>query len=169
MHWLTTAYTVYFNRRHRRVGHLFQSRYKSIVVEAEGYCLSLSRYVHLNPVRGKVIGKGNPLERRKRLRAWRWSSYRSYSGLARGEPWVSEERVLGGLSGRNKGRRLRYRRFVEEGLVRDIENPLEAVEWQAALGGEGFLRKLRDRLDGRKAHHREVPSLRKLQPRVELF
>ena len=82
MHWLTTAYTVYFNRRHRPVGHLFQGRYKSIVVEAEGYLLSLSRYLHLNPVRGKRIGRGDPVERRKRLREWRWSSYRGYSGLA---------------------------------------------------------------------------------------
>jgi len=167
MHWLTTAYTVYFNRRHRRVGHLFQSRYKSIVVEAEGYSLSLSRYLHLNPVRGKVIGRGDPLERRKRLRAWRWSSYRGYSGLARPEPWMSEERVLGEMSGPHQGRRLRYRRFVEQGLVQEIENPLEAVKWQAALGREHFLRKLRDRLKGRKEQHREVPSLRKLQPRLE--
>jgi putative transposase len=75
MHWLTTAYTVYFNRRHRRAGHLFQGRYKSIVVEAEGYLLSLSRYVHLNPVRGQVIGRGDPVERRKRLRDWHWGSY----------------------------------------------------------------------------------------------
>jgi REP element-mobilizing transposase RayT len=167
MHWLTTAYTVYFNRRHRRVGHLFQSRYKSIVVEAEGYCLSLSRYLHLNPVRGKVIGRGDPLERRKRLRAWHWSSYRGYSGLARPEPWMSEERVLGEMSGPHKGRRLRYRRFVEEGLGREIENPLEAVQWQAALGREGFVRKLSDRLKVAKEQHREVPSLRKLQSKVE--
>jgi len=167
MHWLTTAYTVYFNRRHRRVGHLFQSRYKSIVVEAEGYCLSLSRYLHLNPVRGKVIGRGDPLERRKRLRAWRWSSYRGYAGLARPEPWMSQERVLGEMSGPRKGRRLRYRRLVEEGLVREIENPLEAVKWQAALGREGFLRELRDRLKHRTEGHREVPSLRKLRPGLE--
>ncbi len=65
MHWLTTAYTVYFNWRHRRVGHLFQSRYKSILVEAEGYPLSLSRYLHLNPVRGKVVGRGDPGEGRR--------------------------------------------------------------------------------------------------------
>src|SRR5437016_13122711 len=83
MHWLTTAYTVYFNRRHRRAGHLFQGRYKSIVVDAEGYLLSLSRYVHLNPVRGKVMGRGDPVERRKQLRGWRWSSYRRYGGLAK--------------------------------------------------------------------------------------
>src|ERR1700730_923313 len=50
MHWLTTAYTVYFNRRHHHAGHLFQGRYKSIVLEAEGYLLTLSRYLHLNPV-----------------------------------------------------------------------------------------------------------------------
>jgi hypothetical protein len=167
MHWLTTAYTVYFNRRHRRVGHLFQSRYKSIVVEAEGYCLELSRYLHLNPVRGKVIGRGNPLERRKRLRSWRWSSYRGYAGLARSEPWLSEEDVLGEIGGPRQRRRLEYRRFVEEGLLREIENPLEAVKWQAALGREAFLRKLRDRLAVRKEQHREVPSLRKLQVKVE--
>ena len=104
MHWLSTAYTVYFNRRHRLVGHLFQGRYKSIVVEAEGYLLSLSRYVHLNPVRGKWIGRGDPVERRKRLRQWRWSSYRGYSGLAKPEPWVNQEQVLGEIGGRAKER-----------------------------------------------------------------
>jgi len=108
-----------------RVGHLFQGRYKSIVVEAEGYLLSLSRYVHLNPVRGKIVGRGNPVERRRRLRNWRWSSYREYSGLAKGQPWVTQERVLGEIGGAAKARRLRYRRFVEEGLLREIENPLE--------------------------------------------
>src|SRR5438132_11567831 len=52
MHWLVTSYTVFYNRRHRRIGHLFQGRYKSIVVEADSYLLELSRYIHLNPVRG---------------------------------------------------------------------------------------------------------------------
>ena len=167
MHWLTTAYTVYFNRRHHRVGHLFQGRYKSILVEAEGYLLGLSRYVHLNPVRGKVIGRGDPVQRRKRLRKWRWSSYRGYSGLAKAEQWVSQERVLGEMGGRAGRRRLRYRRFVEEGLTREIDNPLEAAQWQTALGGEHFLQRLRDHLEGRKEQHREVPALRQLRRRPE--
>jgi putative transposase len=168
MHWLTTAYTVYFNRRHRRVGHLFQGRYKSIVMEAEGYLLSLSRYVHLNPVRGKVLGKGDPLERRQRLRTWRWSSYRGYSGLGKGEPWVTRQRILEEMGGPATGRALRYRRFVEEGLVREIENPLEAVQWQSALGREAFLQRLKDRLEDRKGEQqREVPALRKLRRRPE--
>jgi putative transposase len=168
MHWLSTAYTVYFNRRHRQVGHLFQGRYKSIVVEAEGYLLSLSRYLHLNPVRGKVIGRGDPVERRRRLRAWRWSTYRGYSGLAKAEPWVTQERVLGEIGGRPKERRLRYRRFVEEGLLREIESPLEAVKWQTALGREHFLQQLKDHLQSKgQLAHREVPSLRQLRRRPE--
>jgi REP element-mobilizing transposase RayT len=166
MHWLTTAYAVYFNRRHRRVGHLFQGRYKSIVVEAEGYLSSLSRYLHLNPVRGKVIGRGDPVQRRQRLREWRWSSYRSYSGLAKAERWLSQERVLGEMGGPPKGRRLRYRHFVEEGLVQEIENPLEAVRWQTALGREHFVQRLKDHLESRgKQQYREVPALRQLRRR----
>jgi putative transposase len=167
MHWLTTTYTVYFNRRHRRVGHLFQGRYKSILVEAEGYLLSLSRYLHLNPVRGRVIGRGDPAERRKRLRGWRWSSYPAYSGLAKAQPWLSQQRVLGYMGGRLGERRLSYRCFVEEGLLREIENPLEAVLWQAVLGRENFLQRVKDRLAARKGD-RELPALRQLGRRPEV-
>jgi REP element-mobilizing transposase RayT len=63
MQWLNVAYSVYFNRRHRRSGHLFQGRFKSFLVEGKkGYLLSLSRYVHLNPVRGASLGRGTPAE-----------------------------------------------------------------------------------------------------------
>jgi hypothetical protein len=82
MHWLLVAYTVYFNRRHRWSGHLFQGRYKSFLVQEGDYLLDLSRYVHLNPVRGVSLGRGTPSERRKRLRAFRWSSYRGYADLS---------------------------------------------------------------------------------------
>ena len=167
MHWLTTSYTVYFNRRHRRVGHLFQGRYKSIVVDAEGYLLTLSRYLHLNPVRGRVIGRGDPAERRKRLRGWRWSSYPAYAGLVKAPAWLSEEQILGELGGRVGECRLSYRRFVEEGLLREIENPLEAVSWQAVLGREDFLQRIKDRLAGRKEHY-ELPALRQLRRRPEV-
>jgi REP element-mobilizing transposase RayT len=167
MHWLSTTYTIYFNRRHRRVGHLFQGRYKSILVEAEGYLLTLSRYLHLNPVRGRVIGRGNPAQRRKRLRGWAWSSYPAYGGLSKAPSWLSQELVLGEMGGRVGQRRMRYRRFVEEGLLREIENPLEAVAWQAVLGREHFVQRLRDRVTRRK-EHREVPGLRQLRRQREV-
>ena len=165
MHWLTVSYTMYFNWRHGRSGHLFQGRYKGFVVEPGGeYLLGLSRYVHLNPVRGKVLGRGTPKERRERLREYRWSSYRGYAGLGSRYGFIEEEMILGALDGLrrvgNKDRR-RYRGFVEEGLVREIENPFEAVEWQTVLGSESFAQKVRDGLRGMKGERREMTAVRR--------
>jgi putative transposase len=167
MHWLLVSYTVYFNRRHRSSGHLFQGRYKSFLVQEGDYLLGLSRYVHLNPVRGVSLGRGTPSERRKRLRAFRWSSYRGYAGLDTPFPFVKEEMVMEELRGPKRAERLRYRRFVEEGLVREIENPFEAVRWQAVLGDESFVQKLRDRLKGLHKQRREITALRKAAPSID--
>jgi putative transposase len=161
MHWLLGAYSIWFNRRHRKSGHLFQGRYKSFLVEEGNYLLGLSRYLHLNPVRGGVLGAGDPKERRKRLRAYCWSSYRGYADLAKQEDFVSEELVLGELGGRSlKQAKLRYRRFVEEGLLREIENPFEAVQWQMVLGSESLVQKLKDKMRSKSDHQREVTGLR---------
>ena len=102
MHWLMVSYTVYFNWRHGRSGHLFQGRYKSFLVEGGEYLLGLSRYLHLNPVRGAVLGAGTPVQRRGRLRAYRWSSYRGYAGLEKPFDFVEEELVLGELQASRK-------------------------------------------------------------------
>ena len=160
MQWLSVSYSVYFNRRHRRPGHLFQGRYKSFLVDTDNYLLSLSRYIHLNPVRGKLIGSGTPRERRERLREFKWSSYRGYAGLTKPFPFVGESMILDALNAPSNSSRVEYRRFVEEGLVREIENPFEAVKWQLALGDETFLRKIRDRMKDLSNGHREITSLR---------
>ena len=163
MHWLMVTYTVYFNWRHRRSGHLFQGRYKSFLVESEkgDYVLELSRYIHLNPVRGKSLGQGSPSQRRERLRRYKWSSYPGYAGLGKQFSFIEEERVLEQLSGTSGQRRLNYRRFVEEGLLREIETPWELVRWQSALGSESFLRRIQDRLQEKKDQRREIRSVRK--------
>jgi putative transposase len=171
MHWLMVGYSISFNRRHKKVGHLFQGRYKSLLVEKGDYLLGLSRYLHLNPVRGRVIGAGNPKERRKRLRSYRWSSYLGYAGLTKQNPSVSEELVLDEFGGRTiQQDKLRYRRFVEEGLLREIENPFEAVQWQMVLGSESLVRKVKDKLRSKHDHGREVTALRRsartTEPRV---
>jgi putative transposase len=167
MHWLLVSYTVYFNRRHRLSGHLFQGRYKSFLVQEGDYLLGLSRYVHLNPVRGVGLGRGTPGERRKRLRGFKWSSYRGYAGLSAPFPFVQEAIVLGELRGRGRAERLRYRRFVEEGLLREIGNPFEAVRWQAVLGDESFVQKLRDHLRGLHKQRREVTSVRRAMASID--
>jgi REP-associated tyrosine transposase len=168
MHWLLVSYTVYFNRRHRSGGHLFEGRYKSFLVQEGDYLLGLSRYVHLNPVRGVSLGRGTPAERRKRLRAFKWSTYRGYAGLSAPFPFVQEAMVLGELRGPGRAERLRYRRFVEEGLLREIENPFEAVLWQAVLGDESLVQKLRDRVKGLHKQRREITSLRGALRSVDL-
>src|SRR5438552_1629332 len=167
MHWLLVSYTVFFNRRHRSSGHLFQGRYKSFLVQEGEHLLSLSRYVHLNPVRGVSLGRGDPSQRRARLRRFKWSSYPGYAGLSRPFPFVKDEMVLGELGGAKRSERLRYRRFVEEGLLREIENPFAAVRWQAALGDESFIQKLRDRVKGLHKERREITSLRRVAHKAE--
>ena len=163
MHQLKTAYTVFFNRRHQVVGHLFQGRFKSTVIEAEKYLLEVSRYLHLNPVRGVALGQGTPIERRERLREYRWSSYRGYAGLEKMK-WFLDSEPIQGVFESYTGRRwkaLAYRRWVEEGLIGEIEDPFEAVKWQQVLGGEGFSRKLKDHWNQRVERPKNYGQKRK--------
>lgn len=163
MQWLITSYSVWFNRRYRLSGHLFQGRFKSFLVQENEYLVELSRYIHLNPVRGRVVGCGDPATRRQRLRSYRWSSYRGYAGLARQREFVIEELVLrefGGTGRKQQSQKLRYRRFVEKGLLREIENPFEQVRWQTVLGNESFVRRLSDRLKSQRRQQREASRSR---------
>jgi len=152
LHDLNTAYTNYFNRRHDRVGHLFQGRYRGILVEKDSYLLELSRYIHLNPVRAKMV---------RRPEAYRWSSYSSYLSPRDSPKWLRREDILGQI-GNNlaKGRR-KYRQFVEEGLRREIKDPLKEVIGGIALGGEKFLEELKIRLE-EPMRGSEVPALREI-------
>ena len=168
VHWLSVAYTVYFNRRHNRSGHLFQGRFKSFLVEGKSeYLLTLSRYLHLNPVRGVSLGRGNPQERRERLRGFKWSSYRGYAGLEPVLPFVEEGPVFEAFGPPAKSRRIGYRRFVEEGLLREVKNPFEMVRWQAVLGSETFVQKIRDRIASREVEKREVTGIRQSSRNIE--
>jgi REP element-mobilizing transposase RayT len=139
MHGLTGGYAVYFNLRHRRVGHFAQGRYKSKLVEGDEYLDRLSRYVHLNPVRTRWW-KNRPLaERLVQLRRYRWSSYPSYVGLAAALEFVSYGSVLARMGGRAGERRERYRQFVETGLAAGDAEFEELLATSArSIGGAGF-------------------------------
>jgi putative transposase len=104
MHWLGVSYSVWHNRRHGRAGHLFQGRFKSFIVDEEGYLDQLILYVHRNPLRARLV---------ERLAAYRWSSYRPLA-YGRGRPrWFDRERVLG-LFGGAPGFRQAVRLYSEE-------------------------------------------------------
>jgi hypothetical protein len=104
---LSSSYTQYFNRRHGQVGHLFQGRYKAILCDKDSYLLGLTRYLHLNPLRAKVV---------KDPGKYKWSSYSGYVGKSQEPTWVDSAAVLEQFSGNLSEARRLYRRFVMEGI-----------------------------------------------------
>jgi REP element-mobilizing transposase RayT len=136
---LLTGYAVYFNLRHERAGHLTQGRFHARLVDADEYLLRLSRYVHLNPV--SVAGADQrPVEERiAALRAYPWSSYRSYVGLARRVEFVDYEAILATMGGDAAQRVRRYREFVEGGLAATDEEFARVLRASPrCIGGEAF-------------------------------
>ncbi len=128
MRQLNGVYTQSFNRRHRRVGHLFQGRYKAQLVEHGSYLLELARYIVLNPVRAKMVG--SPAD-------YQWSSYRSTVGLRQAEPFLSTAWVLSQFASNNQLARRRYRVFVHQGVN---DNTLtDGIENDVIVGSEAFI------------------------------
>jgi len=115
-----TAYTVYYNKRHRRSGHLMQGRFGASLVEEDRYILKLSRYVHLNPVFIRANKSKSIAERLSILHAYRWSSYLGYIGKGKREDFVDYSPVLAMMEGAKRQVKSHYRRFVEVGIV-DID------------------------------------------------
>src|SRR4030043_236961 len=107
---LLTWYAQYFNRRHRRTGHLFENRYKSILCDEDNYLLALVRYIHLNPGRAKIVPPLNELDR------YPWSGHSTVMGNAR-QDWMDTVYVLSQFGARKKASRNAYRRFVGEGMA----------------------------------------------------
>ena len=183
LQWLNVSYSVWFNRRRGRVGHVFQGRFAAVVAEPGAYAVELSRYVHLNPVRVKRLGLDKAAqgrararlaaaappaelvrERVRRLRSYRWSSYRAYVGLVAAPAWLETRRVLEMCGAGNAAtRRAKYREFVET-TVREGRpaSPWEQLEGGLLLGGKEFVTRLRKLARG---NPREQPALRRLSVR----
>jgi REP element-mobilizing transposase RayT len=155
MRQLNGRYTQAYNRRHCRVGHLLQGRFKAILVEKEVHLLELCRYVVLNPVRAKLVA--HP-------RRWRWSSYRETGGETDAPGWLTTEWVLEQFGQRRRNAQAKYRSFVAEGIGEAC--PWDQVQGQIYLGGEEFIarhqpgRRLRE--IPRRQTHAHRPSLRAL-------
>lgn len=145
MHKLQTAYTVYYNRRHQRAGHLLQGRFGARPVQSDTYLLRLSRYIHLNPVMGDTWVACPCATRVNELRQYTWSSYRGYAGLEQSHDFVDEAPVLAMIGSREKSQRLAYRRFVEGGLAdtdEEFAEMLKSARW--GIGDEAFQERMHD-------------------------
>jgi len=142
---LLTAFTVSVNRRRRSSGHVFQGRFKAVLVEHEAYGQEVSRYVQLNPVRVSGCRGASLAERRKALRAYPWSSYASLIGVRACPSWLDRAAALGDWGRSRRSQTRAYAEFVEEGLLRDIADPLSQTAAQAVLGREAFVEWVRGR------------------------
>ena len=150
MKWLQGAYTQRFNGRHKVFGHLFQGRYKAVVVDgsAPGYFEVVGTYIHLNPARAGLIRIGQ-----EPLKGYRWSSYPWYLVRSGGPPWLWRERVMAG-AGLAEEEREEYETYMESRTLelklkqgcRELEEKWKALRRGWYVGGEGFLEKLKTRL-----------------------
>ena len=159
MRQLNGIYTQIYNRRHRTVGHLFQGRYKAILIQKESHLLEVCRYVVLNPLRAKAV---------KRVEQWKWSSYGATAGLTKSPPWLAVDWVLSQFGKRRYPATRHYRRFAREGI--DKPSIWEGVQAQVLLGEEDFVEKLTGYVKGyeevaeipRSQRYLSRPKLKKL-------
>ena len=134
MQWFGTTYTQRFNRRHFRSGHLFQGRYKSIIIQNDAYLLQLSYYIHRNPLRAGIV---------KRLAGYRWSSYNVYAYGRKVPKWLSTELILSQFAGAQDSHRS-YREKVQK-YASEEKRILEDLRHGLILGSKQFVEKIRKR------------------------
>jgi len=148
MRQLNGVYTQLFNKLHGRTGHLFQGRYKAILIQKDSHLLEVCRYVVLNPVRAKMV---------ETPASWKWSSYMATSGREAHHPCLTIDWVLGQFSRKRAKAEKEYKQFVQWGIGK--QTIWTEVRGQAILGEEEFADKLVDHL--RK--HKDVPEIPKSQ------
>ena len=128
MRQLNGVYTQTFNRSHDTVGHVFQGRYKSILVDKDSYLLELSRYVVLNPVRAGMV---------EDIADWQWSSFPAVAGKSPAPEWLTVDMLLAYFDTNRKQAQMRYQEFVQAGM--GCESPLKKINNQIFLGDEEFV------------------------------
>lgn len=143
MRQLNGVYTQKVNRRYSRVGHLFQGRFKSILVDKGSYLLELARYVVLNPVRAKLV---------KDPKDWEWSSYRATVGMTTTPKFLSTDWILSQFGSQREEAQAAYRHFVAEGIGKTIWGNLKGG---VILGSNDFAAKV-------------IPLLREKEPLTEV-
>ena len=149
MRYINGVYTQYFNKKNERVGHLFQGRYKSIVVDKESYLLELIRYIVLNPLRAKIV---------KDQEKYEWSSYQSIVGLSKRPEYLYTDFVLSQFSNEKKKAIEFFKRFVADGI--GGEDPEKSLVGELILGNRKFINNLKNILKS-KRDQKEIPRMQR--------
>ncbi|MCK9609439.1 MAG: transposase, partial [Methylomonas sp.] len=149
---LNGTYTQYFNRQHNRVGHVFQGRFKAILVEKDCYLLELARYIVLNPVRAQMV---------RSAKNWPWSSYRATAGYIEKHPCLTTDWMLAGFSENQQTAQQRYRDFVEAGKKQP--SPWLQLKNQIYLGADAFIDEVQGKIDPEQSL-KDIPRKQKQAP-----
>lgn len=152
MKFLNGTYTQYFNRQHKRVGHVFQGRFKAILVQKDSYLLELARYIALNPVRAQMV---------RSAKDWPWSSYRATAGLAEAHPCLTTDWVLAGFAKTPNIAQQRYRDFVQQG--KGQPSPWQELKNQIYLGDDQFVDDMQCKLKPEQSL-KDIPRKQKQSP-----
>ncbi len=152
MQLLNGTYTQYFNRQHHRVGHVFQGRYKAILVQKDAHLLELARYIALNPVRARMVADASE---------WRWSSYRATAGLEASAAGLTTDWVLAGFADHKNEAQQRYREFVQQGNGQP--SPWQKLKNQIYLGDDEFVNDMQRKLDPAQSL-KDIPKKQKQAP-----
>ncbi len=150
MAWLQTTYTIRFNRKYRRSGHLFQGRYKAHLVEADEYAMELVRYLHLNPVRPRRKSDPITAERMGLLEAYEWSSHWDYLDWRRAPLVEVATDWLGFWAGEKSEARREYGKFIRAAFDRAVERPWDKLKGGLVLGSGKLWEKAKE-MAGRNA------------------
>jgi REP-associated tyrosine transposase len=154
MQWLNGTYALAFNRRHRRVGHLFQGRFHAPIIEKETYFLNVARYVVLNPVRAGIVANAGD---------YVWSSHRAMIGATPVPTWLAAEDLLANFGPARSNARHRYCRFVNDPLA-PMQNPWTDLVGEMYLGSETWVDRMREKVELRPrcdAHPRDQRILKR--------
>ena len=151
MQHINGAYTTYFNIKRERSGHLFQGRYKAILVEADAYAKELSRCIHLNPVRASMV---------KTPEEYKWSSCRYYTVERKAPSWLQRGFILSYFHTKPAAAMKIYRNFVQRLLEKEYKSPLAKLSHSVILGSTEFVDEITDRILRGKPANRELPALR---------
>ncbi len=159
MRHINGAYTTYFNVKRARSGHLFQGRYKAILVEIDEYAKELSRYIHLNPVRAKMV---------KTPEEYEWSSYQFYIGVKKPPEWLYRDFILGYFGGKVSIAQKEYRHFVNTMFNEEYDSPLDEVVSSTLLGSPGFITFIKDKFLSGKKPDKDLPALKALVEKASM-
>ncbi len=159
MRHINGAYTTYYNVKRKRSGHLFQGRYKAILVDVDEYAKELSRYIHLNPVRAKMVEAPED---------YVWSSYQYYIGRKKPPEWLTRDLILEYFNEKLSTAQQGYYEFVSELVNKKYDSPLNDTTSSTLLGSPDFIASIKEKYLAGKNPDKEIPALKELHEKISI-